>query len=451
VKNDPREIVAGSRMGWLQIVAVITTIGLNALDGFDVQAISFAGPGIRAEWHLDPAALGVVLSMELIGMALGSIFLGGVADKIGRRRTMLGCLVAMALGMFMATRATSVVNLSIWRVLTGLGIGGMLASVNAVVSEFSNARRKSLNVSIMSIGYPVGAVVGGIIVQHLLAGHDWRSIFYFGAAFTAVFIPLVLILVPESVQWLARKQPAGALERINRTLKRMGHASVSALPSISSEVRRRSMSDIFRPGLVAITVIVTAAYFFHIMTFYFMVKWIPTIVVNMHFPVTSAASVLTWTNVGGAIGGTIFGLLSMRFHLKPLTIATMVLSTALVFLFGRSPANLTDLKLICASADFCMNAAICGMYAIFAQGFPTHVRASGTGFAIGIGRGGAVIAPIIAGFLFQSGLAVPSVATIMACSSLVAACVLGALKLGKGAVEAADELAAPAASASTAS
>lgn len=451
MNNDPREIVAGSRMGWLQIVAVVITIGLNALDGFDVQAISFAGPGIRAEWHLDPAALGTVLSMELIGMALGSICLGGVADKIGRRRTMLGCLVAMAIGMLMATRATSVVNLSIWRVLTGLGIGGMLASVNAVVSEFSNAKRKSLNVSIMSIGYPVGAVVGGVIVQQLLAGHDWRSIFYFGAAFTAIFIPLVLLLVPESVHWLARKQPAGALERINRTLKRMGHATVSALPTISSEVRRRSMSDIFRPGLVSITVIVTAAYFLNIMTFYFVVKWVPTIVVDMHFPVISAASVLTWTNVGGAIGGTIFGLLSMRFHLKPLTIATMVLSTVMVIFFGHSPANLTDLKVICAVADFFMNAAICGMYSIFAQAFPTHVRASGTGFAIGVGRGGAVIAPIVAGLLFQSGLAVPSVATMMACCSLAAAGVLTALKLGNGVVESADEVVAPAASATTAS
>ncbi len=430
-------------MGWLQIVAVIITIGLNALDGFDVQAISFAGPGIRAEWHLDPAALGAVLSMELIGMALGSIFLGGVADKVGRRPTMLGCLAAMAIGMFMATRATSIVNLSAWRVLTGLGIGGMLASVNAVVAEFSNAKRKSLNVSLMSIGYPVGAVVGGVIVARLLAGHDWRSIFYFGTAFTALFIPLVLVLVPESVHWLARKQPAGALERINRTLARMGHPTVDALPAISSEVRRRSVADIFRPGLVAITVIVTSAYFFHIITFYFMVKWIPTIVVNMHFPVTSAASVLTWTNVGGAIGGAVFGLLSMRFPLKPLTIATMLLSTALVILFGRSPADLSDLKLICACADFFMNAAIVGMYAIFAQGFPTHVRASGTGFAIGIGRGGAVLAPIVAGFLFQSGLAVPSVATIMACSSLVAACVLGGLRLGKGVVESADEAVSP--------
>ncbi|MGH8261743.1 MAG: MFS transporter, partial [Steroidobacteraceae bacterium] len=162
-------------MGWLQIVAVIITIGLNALDGFDVMSISFASPGIASEWHLDNTALGFVLSMELIGMALGSILLGGVADRIGRRPTVLGCLFAMAIGMLMATQATSVVDLSVWRVLTGLGIGGMLAAVNAVVAEFSNAPRKNLNVALMAIGYPIGAVVGGIIVEHLLKGHSWRS------------------------------------------------------------------------------------------------------------------------------------------------------------------------------------------------------------------------------------------------------------------------------------
>ena len=136
---------------------------MNALDGFDVLSISFASPGIRAEWGLGPTALGFVLSAELIGMALGSIFLGGLADKIGRRPTVLGCLVVMATGMFMATTSSGVLggvrdagvrgcsaatvdprlaDLAIWRIVTGLGIGGMLAAINAVAAEFSNARRR---------------------------------------------------------------------------------------------------------------------------------------------------------------------------------------------------------------------------------------------------------------------------------------------------------------------
>lgn len=416
-------------MSVLQVLAVAITIGLNALDGFDVLSIAFASPGIASEWHIDRGALGIVLSMELVGMAFGSVLLGGVADKIGRRPTVLGCLVLMTLGMFMATTAKGTVDLSLWRVLTGLGIGGVLASINAIAAEFSNARRKNLCVSIMAIGYPVGGVLGGLVVQSLLKHGDWRSVFYFGATITAIFIPLVLLFVPESVHWLAHKQPAGALQKINRALGRMGHPPISALPALPEQGRRRSIADIFGPGLVATTVIVTAAYFFHIMTFYFVLKWVPKIVNDMGFAPSAAAGVLVWANLGGACGGATLGLLGLRFSMKRLTIAVMVLSTVMVTVFGHSPADLQRLSLVCAASGFFTNGAIVGMYSIFAQAFPTHVRAFGTGFAIGIGRGGSVLAPMLAGFLFQAGYSLPSVATTMSFAALCAAVVLSFLKL----------------------
>ncbi|MGH8326314.1 MAG: MFS transporter [Steroidobacteraceae bacterium] len=433
--TDPREIISRSRMGWLQIVIIAITVGLNSLDGFDVESISFAAPGIANEWHLDNTALGIVLSMELIGMAIGSIFIGNVADRIGRRRTMLGCLVLMAFGMFMVTTSTTLETLSIWRVLSGLGIGGMLAAVNAVTAEFSNSKRRNFNVAIMAIGYPLGAILGGMLVAHLLIAHGWRSIFYLGAVYTAIYIPLVLIFVPESVHWLARKQPSGALERINRALRRMGHAAVTALPALVADARKHRVTELFTPGLIAVTVLVTIAYFFHIMTFYFILKWVPKLVVNMGFTPSSASTVLVWTNVGGATGGLVLGLLSLKWSLKPLTIVMMVLSAIMVAAFGRSPHHLESLSLICAGAGFCTNAAICGMYAIFAQAFPTHSRAGGTGFAIGVGRGGAVLAPIIAGFLFDQGVSVATVAAYMGLGSLIAAGVLLALKVRPGAEE----------------
>jgi MFS family permease len=365
-------------------------------------------------------------------MAIGSVFLGGVADKIGRRPTMLGCLLVMAVGMMMATTVRGLVDLSIWRVVTGLGIGGMLASINAVAAEFSNTRRRALGVSLMSIGYPVGAVLGGLVVAQLLrVNSDWRPIFYFGAAVTALLIPVVYFVVPESVHWLARKQPTGALDRINQALRRMGHATVHALPELTASARSRSIAEIFQPGLVAITTIVTLAYFFHITTFYFIVKWIPKIVVDMGFAQSSAAGVLVWTNVGGATGGAVFGLLTLRFGLKPLTITLLVLSTVMVTLFGRTPADLDRLALICAMAGFCTNAGIVGLYAIIAQVFPTQVRAFGTGFTVGVGRGGSVLAPILAGFLFNAGYALPVVALTMASGSLLAAAVLILLKLAE--------------------
>ena len=447
--TDPRDIIAKSPMGTMQVLIVAITIILNALDGFDVLSISFASPGIAAEWKIQRAALGFVLSMELVGMALGSIFLGSLADKIGRRPTVLGCLVVMATGMFMATTSTGILgglvtplfatfgitvdqrlaDLSIWRIITGLGIGGMLAAINAQVAEFSNTRRRDLNVAIMSIGYPVGAALGGFITSTGLTLEEWRHVFYFGAAVTVAMIPTVYFLMPESIHWLARKQPPGALERINRTLTRLGHPTIAALPAVSADTRKLSTRDIFRPGLLGVTVIVTAAYFLHITTFYFIVKWVPTIVVSMGFAPSSAGYVLSWLNVGGATGGTVLGLLSQRYSVKTLTLCVMFLSTIAVTLFGRAPADLVQLTLICMVAGFCTNASITGMYAIFAKAFPTHVRASGTGFAVGVGRGGSVLAPIIAGFLFTAGYMLPTVALIMGLGSVLAACVLFNLRL----------------------
>jgi benzoate transport len=416
-------------MSRMQVMVVSITIGLNALDGFDVLSISFAAPGIADEWGLAPSLLGIVLSMELIGMACGSLLLGGLADWIGRKPTMLGCVTIMALGMFMAATAADLVTLSTWRVITGLGVGGLVATINAVAAEFSSAKRRHFCVSLMAIGYPVGAVVGGTIASRLLEAYGWVSVFYVGGAMTAAFIPLILFCVPESIHWLAEKQPPGALLKINRALERMGHGAITSLPNVSGYARRRSSSDLFTKSLLATTAIVTAAYFFHITTFYFVLKWVPKMVVDMGFAAAAAGGILVWTNIGGAIGGAALGVMTLRFRLKPVVIGVLALSVITTVMFGRTPPDLGQLALMGMLTGFCANAGVVGLYAIFAQAFPTHVRAFGTGFAIGVGRGGSVLAPIVAGFMFESGISIANVTLVMAAGSLVAAIVLPLLNL----------------------
>ncbi|HEY5724225.1 MAG TPA: MFS transporter [Allosphingosinicella sp.] len=421
MERDPRAILNESPMSRLQLIAVIITIALNALDGFDVLAISFASPGIAAEWGIDRAALGIVLSMELIGMAVGSVLLGGVTDRIGRRPMILICLCVMALGMFMVTTTNSIATLSAWRVFTGLGIGGMLAATNATVAEYANARSKNLCVALMAIGYPIGAVLGGMVAAQLLKGSDWRSVFYFGGFVTMAFIPIVWFLLPETVPFLCQKRPAGALDKVNRLLVRMGHAAVAVLPPVSAADARKSVADILKKPLLLTTLLVTIAYFAHIATFYFILKWVPKIVVDMGFAPSSAAGVLVWANLGGATGGALLGLLATRLPLRPLTIAALVGSVVMVSWFGRGQSDLVQLSLVVGIAGFFTNAGVVGLYAIFAQAFPTHVRATGTGFAIGFGRGGAALSPILAGFLFQAGFGLQGVAFVMAAGAAVAA------------------------------
>ncbi|MEJ2455644.1 MAG: MFS transporter [Candidatus Thiodiazotropha sp.] len=423
--NDPRELIDSSPMSKWQLSAIVLCVLLVSLDGFDVLSISFAAPGIAREWGIDRAGLGIVLSMELIGMGVGAFILGHLADRFGRRPTILFSLAVMSSGMYLASIASSVVMLSTIRLVTGLGIGGILASVNAMAAEFSNRRCRNLSVSLMAAGYPLGVIIGGSIASLLLASFDWRAVFLFGAILTLVFLPLAWLLMPESISYLMHKRPAGALQRINRCLKRMGHAAIESLPPEPAEQPHTSMTRLFRPDLMRITLLLSVAYFTHIMTFYYLIKWIPKLVVDMGFSPALSGSVLVWANVGGVSGAVLLGLLSRRYPVRSLVIGSLVCAAMMVAVFGTGQSTLTQLSLVAAVAGFFTNAAIVGMYALFAQAFPTEVRAGGTGFVIGAGRGGAVLGPVIAGFLFESGQGgLLMVSMLMAVGSLIAAVAL---------------------------
>ncbi len=420
MKHDPRAILAHENMGLLQIVGIGICIMLNALDGFDVLSISFASPGIASEWGIDRAELGVVLSMELIGMAVGSVFVGSLADRFGRRPTILGCLVIMAGGMLLASTAQDVTTLSAFRLITGFGIGGMLACTAAMTAELANDRRRNLAVAIMAAGYPVGAASGGTIASMLLAGGSWRSVFEFGAGVTALMIPVVFLLLPESISYLSRSKAANALERVNRVLKRMGRSLAEKLPPVTGTRPRVSVVALFTPGLIATTLLMTVTYSMHIMTFYYILKWVPKIVVDMGFAASMAGGVLVWANVGGATGAILVSLLTQRFDVRGLVMVALVMSFIMVSLFGLVGPDLNQLSMISGGAGFFTNGAVVGIYALIAKYFPSEVRAGGTGFVIGVGRGGAAFSPILAGLLFTAGFGLPQVSIALASGSLIA-------------------------------
>ncbi|RZJ96148.1 MAG: MFS transporter [Novosphingobium sp.] len=425
--GDPRRTLAQAPMTARQVLAIGLCVLLNALDGFDVLSISFASPGIAKEWGIDRAALGVVLSMELIGMAAGSVLLGQVADRAGRRPTVIGCLVIMAFGMLSTTQVTSIGALAATRLFTGLGIGGMLAVTNALVAEYANDKWRGAAVAIMAAGYPMGAIAGGSIASGLLETGGWRDVFLLGAGMTAVFLPLVPFLLPEPVSAVLQNRRGDTLARLNRSLRALGHATVTQLPAPEAAPRKPGLSELFTRGMAPVTVLLTAAYFLHIMTFYFILKWVPKIVVDMGFSPSSAGGVLVWANVGGLVGGLLFSALSLRFAVRGLLVVFMVASTVMVTVFGLGQADLQGLSLAAAAGGFCTNAAVVGIYALVASSFPTAIRGGGTGFVIGVGRGGAALGPIVGGLLFQAGFGLATVATIMASGSLIAAVALLAL------------------------
>lgn len=425
--NDPRTLIAQSPMTHQQVLAIGLCILLSALDGFDVLSISFAAPGIALEWGIDRGALGVVLSMELIGMAFGSVLLGQLADRIGRRPTAIGCLAVMAFGMLSTTYVGSIHELAATRLFTGFGIGGMLATTNALVAEYANDKWRSAAVAMMAAGYPVGGIVGGAVASYLLKNGEWRDVFYLGALITALCLPLVSLLAPEPVGSLLHRRPANTLAKVNRSMRALGHPEIRETPPVDPKAPRAHISELFRPGLAKVTILLTAGYFLHVLTFYFILKWVPKIVVDMGFSAAAAGGVLVWVNVGGLAGSLLFSLMALRRPLRGLLLLAMAASVVLMNVFGQSQADLSQLSLTAAAAGFCTNAGMVGLYALIAASFPTSVRAGGTGFVIGAGRGGAALSPVIAGYLFSSGLGLGTVAMVMSAGSLLAAFALLAL------------------------
>ncbi|KLE34895.1 MFS transporter [Aurantiacibacter luteus] len=385
-----------------QWIVVVLMVVLNALDGFDVLSSAFAAPGITAEWNIERAALGIVLSAELVGMGFGSVLLGGAADKFGRKNTMLACLVFMAAGMWMAGHAQGVTSMVAFRFITGIGIGGMLAATNAVTAESTNVRWRKTAIAAYVAGYPLGAIIGGVAASEwLLPTFGWRGIFDFGAIVTAALIPVVWLLVPETAAYRASK---GDLAGVNKTLAAFGKAPIDGLPPVPAAGKPKVTDILSNPRLRPVTLLLAFGYMFHTITFYYILKFAVQIVSDYPpgYPPPVAATVLTWANVGGFTGSLLFGFVMQRFGVKWPTALMLLIGSVAVASFGLGRDTIGAWQWATILTGFFTNAAISGYYAAFARGFPAYARATGTGFVLGIGRLGAAGSPIIAGALFQA-------------------------------------------------
>jgi benzoate transport len=416
---DPSVRLRNEPMTSFQKVAVVICIALNALDGFDILAITFAGPGITREWGLGTGALGIVISTGLVGMTIGSLGLAPVADTVGRRPTILLCLVLMTVGMLLSATADSITALVVWRVVTGLGIGGMLASINAMVAEYANDERRDFCVGLMAIGYPIGGVLGGMASAWLLAHFDWRAVFIFGGVASALILLAVWWRLPESIEFLVTKRPNDALNRINAILIRMRRPQIAELP-VRARQEQVSLWKAFDQTLLARTALICVAYFLYMLTCYYALGWIPSIVAALGFSASVGAEVSVWTNLGGIIGGALLGYLARSVGLKTLASSAMLATALALAVFGRTQPDLVALKTVAFVLGFFLFASAVGLYATFVRVFPTHVRATGTGLAIGLGRFGGMLGPALGGWLMAAGTSRPNVAMIMALGAALA-------------------------------
>ncbi|HET6270011.1 MAG TPA: MFS transporter [Arthrobacter sp.] len=398
-----QERIDASRMSRYQWLIVGLCIVLNALDGFDVLAMAFTANSVTRDFGLSGGQLGILLSAGLVGMAAGSLGLAPFADVIGRRPMVLISVGLATAGMLLSALAHSAVELGIWRVVTGVGIGGILACTNVIVSEYSSKRWRGLAISLYTAGYGVGATLGGTAAVALQASFGWRSVFLLGGLCTGATLLLLAALLPESVDFLASRRPRNVVERLNKIARRIGQPAVTGLPAAAARAgKKNKVSELFTPGNRRSTGLVWLAFFATMFGFYFVNSWTPRLLVTAGMTESQGVIGGLMLTLGGTFGALLYGLLTLRWNSRKVLVIFAVLSAATMVMF-ISTAGVLALAFVAGGVvGMLINGCIAGMYTIAPALYGASVRSTGVGWAIGIGRAGAIVAPLIAGALLDA-------------------------------------------------
>ena len=407
--RDLRRTIDEGPMSRFQWLAITICVMLIMLDGFDVLVMAFTAASVSAEWKLTGAQLGVLFSAGLVGMAAGSLFLAPLADRWGRQPIIVLCLLIIGSGMALSALAGNATELAALRAWTGLGIGGMLASVGVITAEYASNRWRSTAVALQATGYPIGATIGGSIAAVLLEQHGWRSVFLFGAVVTVAMIPVVLLRLPESVEFLVARAPANALKRLNTLLARMQRPALDALPPAPPATARptNTVSALFADGAARSTLLLWGGFFLLMFSFYFALSWTPKLLVAAGLSARQGITGGVLLNVGGIVGGSFFGLLAARFALGRLTAASLLLAASAMVGFGVCATSLNAAFTAAVAIGIFIFGSMAGLYAFAPVVYAAPIRTTGMGWAIGIGRIGAVLAPLTAGALLDRGWSAP--------------------------------------------
>lgn len=425
MSQDFRAAINTGPMSSFQKMVLTVCIALNMLDGFDVLVVAFAAPHLAADWQLSGQQLGTLLSSGLLGMAAGGFFIAPFADRIGRRPLVLICLFTVAIGMLTSAFAQTYNQLLLLRILTGLGIGGMLASISVIASEYASDKWRTGAITMLSTGYTLGATIGGAITGVLLAYYSWRSAFLLGGISTLLIIPLAFYGFQESLDFLVAKRPKKALSRVNAILKRMKRDTIEQLPDadVMGQISHAPLSGRLLPSRVMVlrTLLIWIAFIFVMSGFYFLMSWTPKLLVEAGMSATQGITGGVLLNVGGLIGCTLFSVVSGRIKLRPLLTWFLVISAALLAIFGANTSKLQFAMPLAIVLGATISACVGGLYALTPTLYSPTARATGVGWAIGMGRLGAMVAPVLVGILIDSGWQAKNLYYLFAVPFLLAA------------------------------
>jgi AAHS family 4-hydroxybenzoate transporter-like MFS transporter len=416
-KSDLESLIDVSRFGTSQIAITALCAAVAMVDGFDTQSIALAAPEIAIAWHAKPAAFGVVFGAGLLGSLFGALGFGALADRFGRKPSLLAAIFVFAIVSLITPFTASVQSLTLVRLLTGLGLGGALPAVIAITSEYAPKRLRATVVAMMFCGFPLGAVIGGLAAAELIPAFGWASLFYIGSAAPLLLLPLIAVFVPESIRYLALAQDRAAIERI---LRRMNCQSswdgqIAQTPSAS----RPSVASLFMEGRALGTLLLSATFLLSLLLSYFLVNWLPLMARQRGFDIKSAVLGVAALNLGAIFGCLLLGRLADRHGPSVPVTGAYALGAGAIALIGTAQSDVVFLASTFVAGFLSIGAQMC-MVALCATFYETSLRATGVGWSLGIGRIGAVFGPAIGGMLISAGMSTATLFLVAGAVSLAA-------------------------------
>ena len=382
---------------------------LNLADGIDVVAMSVTAPSVATAWGLERASLGPLFSAALFGMAIGAAGLAPLSDRLGRRLLLVAAMSLVGLSMLAVgwiENTASVALFAILRFISGLGIGVIFGSAPALASEFMPSRYRSLAVSLVVMGYPVGAVLAGPIANALIPDHGWTLVFSAGGALTIGIALVTWALLPESPEFLASRagNRPNREAMVNSLLARLDRDPVSALEINVERPDATPVAQILTAERRLSTLALWAVYFMGFLSMYFMLSWIPTLFVDSGYTRAHGIEALTGFNLGAVPGILVLAFLTTRLPLVPLLSLFFVSAGAILAYVGLAePSGLDSLMTLMFVGGVFLHGGFTCLYALATKIYPSDVRAAGVGWAAGLGRTGAIASPLLAASLISAG------------------------------------------------
>lgn len=426
------DIIDRNKMGRYQYMILALCALAVLLDGFDVQAMGFVAPAIKQEWQVAPTVFGPIFSASLFGMVIGSLALSALADRIGRRPVMIGAVLASGLATLATSFAQSVEALLVLRFLTGIGLGAILPNALALTSEYSPARNKTFLVMMMACFLSIGAAVGGATAALLIPDWGWRAVFVVGGLGPLVVGVVMLFFLPESLQVLLLKGQGQGREQVIRILNRMvpGQIVGAATRIVFGEEKRRGVPirQLFSDGRRATTLLLWLMHFANLAILYFLANWLPTLVRDAGLPLRT--SVIAGTILQGAsvLGALCLARLITRygfFRVLPLSYLIGALGIGLI---GQVASSAQSLFAVVFVVGFCAIGGLNGINALAVASYPASLRTTGIGWALGVGRFGSILAPVLGGILVANQWSISSLFLVAAAPAVVLALSLLVMK-----------------------